>query len=84
MFPNFEIFTLMKKTYTITSDSTGNNALLSDELTRLREGRTKKAVEKCTEWLSYCISIGWRKQDLDGLEKIWWEHRDKNGELIAV
>lgn len=32
MFPNFEIFTLMKKTNSITSDSTGNNALLADSL----------------------------------------------------
>ena len=28
MFPNFEIFTLMEKTDSITSDSTDNNALL--------------------------------------------------------
>ena len=61
-----------------------NNTMLSDELNRLRQGRTRQAVKKCGEWLASCLEIGWSKQDLDGLEKIWWEHRDERGNLKAV
>nr|WP_298660285.1 hypothetical protein [uncultured Flavobacterium sp.] len=52
------------------------------KLDKLREGRTNKAVESCTKWLSYCIEIGWDKSQLDALETIWWEHRDNNGNLL--
>lgn len=36
----------------------------------------------CTRWLSQCLEFGWRKDQLDGLEKIWWQHHDRNGVLV--
>lgn len=53
-------------------------------LEQLREGRTRQAIQKCTEWLSSCVNIGWPKRDLDALEKIWWDHRDNNGNIILT
>jgi hypothetical protein len=29
----------------------------------------------CCEWLSYCLSVGWKKEQLDALEAIFWNHR---------
>ncbi len=46
-----------------------------------QEDKTRKGIQKCAEWLSYCISIGWSKDDLDGLENIWWQYHDGNGNL---
>ena len=60
------------------------NPVLSDELNRLREGVTKRGSKKCAEWLAYCLETGWKKEQLDELEKIYWKWRDKNGELKAV
>ena len=74
----------MKKQNTTTDPAISSNGVLSDELNRLREGRTRKAIVKCHEWLSYCLSIGWKKEQMDALEKIWWEHRDENGNLKEV
>ena len=42
---------------------------------------TRKGIEKCAEWLSYCLKIGWEKDQLDALENIYWKFRDGNGEL---
>lgn len=44
--------------------------------------RTIKAIERCAEWLVYCLSIGYKKSQLDRLEGIWWEHHNEKGELI--
>jgi hypothetical protein len=43
--------------------------------------RQQRAVKKCAEWLVYCLSIGWRKEDLDALEKLWWKYHDLDGNL---
>ena len=45
----------------------------------------KQKVEKCAKWLVYCLSIGWRKDQLDELERTWWKYygkpkEDKGGE----
>ena len=42
------------------------------------------AVRACAEWLSYCLSIGWSKADLDALEHMWWEYHDDHGCLITT
>ena len=26
------------------------------------------------EWLRYCLSAGWKKSDLDGLQAIFYQH----------
>jgi len=28
-------------------------------------------IRLCAEWLSFCLSIGWPKSDLDALQKIF-------------
>lgn len=43
---------------------------------------TQKALRACAEWLAYCLSIGWRKDSLDRLEALWWEHHDAQGRLV--
>jgi hypothetical protein len=40
-----------------------------------------KAIRACAKWLSFCLSIGWSKSDLDALEALWWKYRDDNGVL---
>jgi hypothetical protein len=42
----------------------------------------KIGIMKCAEWLSFCLSIGWGKDQLDGLEKIWHQHHDEAGNLV--
>lgn len=32
-----------------------------------------RKIRACAEWLSYCLSIGWKRRDLDALEKLWWK-----------
>lgn len=43
--------------------------------------RTSKAIRECAEWLSYCLKVGWKKEQLDELERIWWTHHDDYGNL---
>ena len=43
---------------------------------------TLKAVKKCAEWLATCIKLGWGRECLDDLEKIWWKHHDEQGNLL--
>ncbi len=40
------------------------------------------AYKKCAKWLAYCLDIGWDKSSIDGLEKLWWEHHDHNGNFV--
>jgi hypothetical protein len=49
---------------------------------RLSSDRTAKGIKLCAEWLRFCLSHGWKKHQLDALEKIWWEHHDGKGNLI--
>lgn len=44
---------------------------------------TRRAQEQCSGWLSECLKLGWRKDQLDTLENIWWEHHDRLGALKA-
>lgn len=41
-----------------------------------------QGIKKCAEWLRYCLEIGWKKEQLDALEKIWWDFHDGNGNLL--
>jgi hypothetical protein len=43
----------------------------------------RKAIERCARWLTYCLSIGWPREDLDELEAIWWRYHDDEGKLRA-
>lgn len=45
--------------------------------------RTNKAITACATWLAYCVEIGWSKEQVPGLEKVWWEHHDERGNLVA-
>jgi hypothetical protein len=45
------------------------------------EEPTMRGRRACAEWLSYCLSIGWSRDDLDGLEEIFWRFKDRNGRL---
>ena len=43
--------------------------------------RSRAAVEKCAQWLAYCVAIGWAREKLDALESLWWQHHDCNGDM---
>lgn len=42
------------------------------------------AVRKCAEWLAYCLSIGWKRSDLDALKALWWKYHDERGHLKST
>ena len=42
-------------------------------------GKTTSAIHDCAEWLRRCLELGWRKEDLDFLEGLWWEYHDDYG-----
>ena len=44
--------------------------------------KTTRALRECAEWLSFCLSIGWRRDMLDELETLWWKYHDHTGKLI--
>ena len=44
--------------------------------------KTLNAIRKCANWLSYCLEIGYKKSDINGLESLWWRFHDDNGNLI--
>jgi len=35
-----------------------------------------KKIKECAEWLAYCLSIGWRRDQLDALEALWWQYHE--------
>lgn len=45
------------------------------------EKPTLRALQACANWLVYCLSIGWYKASLDGLEDLWWKYHDRCGEF---
>lgn len=54
-----------------------------DEIVTVAQERaTVAALRKCAEWLAYCLRIGWRREQLDSLEAIWWQHHDHTGRLV--
>jgi hypothetical protein len=46
--------------------------------------RTKDAIRGCAEWLAACRRLGWRYEDLDFLEALWWKYHDERGNLISA
>lgn len=42
----------------------------------------KRGDKLCADWLAACLRIGWSRDDLDALEKIWHEFRDEHGNLL--
>jgi hypothetical protein len=49
----------------------------------MTEDRTRRAIEECGRWLAECIRMGWRREDLDMLEGLWWKYHNHRGELIS-
>ena len=41
-----------------------------------------RGARRCAQWLTECLRIGWTRQDLDRLERLWWRYHDENGHLI--
>lgn len=50
----------------------------------MTETRTRKAIRECGEWLAACRRLGWRLEDLDTLEALWWKYHDDHGNLISL
>ncbi len=34
-----------------------------------------RKIMLCAEFMVRCLSYGWKKSDLDQLQKIWWDHK---------
>jgi hypothetical protein len=55
------------------------------ELARLRAqhptDKHLRGLERCADYLRYCLSIGWSRASLDSLEALWWADRDRLGNL---
>lgn len=32
----------------------------------------------CAQWLQACLKLGWRKEDLEFLEALWWKYHDED------
>lgn len=48
-------------------------------------GRSEMAESKrCAEWLVFCLSIGWKNEQLNALEKLWWKHHKLSGCAICL
>lgn len=43
--------------------------------------KTMRGLRLCAKWLAYCLRVGWRRNQLDALESLWWAHHDGNGNL---
>ena len=41
-------------------------------------------ARKCAEWLAACLRLGWRREDLDFLEKLWCKYHDEEGNLKST
>lgn len=46
--------------------------------------QTPKAVRECGYWLAACLQLGWRREDLDFMEMLWWRYHDDQGRLIQA
>lgn len=46
--------------------------------------KTQRALHQCAVWLAECLKIGWSRDQLDGLEAIWWRHHDDQGRLMPI
>lgn len=46
--------------------------------------RTTEAQVGCGRFLASCLSFGWRHEDLDALETLWWKYHNHRGELIET
>lgn len=40
----------------------------------MRRKRTHRQWRACAEFLAECLRIGWRKDQIDALEKLWWKY----------
>lgn len=45
---------------------------------------TSAALRACASWLAACLTFGWQKSDLDGLEALWWRYHDRHGRLVQA
>ena len=45
---------------------------------------SRRAVRACAAWLVSCVRLGWRRTDLDALERLWWQYHDDDGRLTCA
>jgi len=48
----------------------------SQRTERIAMKRTLKAKKKCAEFLAEMLKVGWTKDELPALEKVFWQFRD--------
>jgi hypothetical protein len=42
----------------------------------------RRQIQKCAEWLVFCLSIGYKKSQLDRLEALWWKYHGEPKEEV--
>lgn len=52
-------------------------------MTETRE-RTREAIVSCGYWLAACLRLGWRRDELEFLEALWWKYHNHRGELMSL
>ena len=40
--------------------------------------RTAQKIRACATWLKYCLDVGYKKEQLNALEKLWWDYQEPN------
>jgi hypothetical protein len=44
----------------------------------------QRAILECAIWLHWLLSIGWKKRELDALERVWWTYHTKEGKCLLA
>ena len=44
---------------------------------------TRQGVRQCAAFMTEMLRIGWKKDELTPLQKLWWRMRDDNGVLLG-
>lgn len=58
---------------------------LKAELERIRAEKkpTQRGVIICGSFMGKMLQLGWKAEDLDALEILFWSVRDRNGRVIG-
>lgn len=45
--------------------------------------RSPKALKECVRWLGFCRKIGFKTEEVDALDRLWWRYHDEDGNLLV-
>jgi hypothetical protein len=65
-----------------TGDGLAEEATQALERIRAAKKPTRRGILVCGQIMAEMLRIGWKKEQLDALEILFWSVRDGNGEVI--